>query len=105
MAEFDTSSAPTTHDLASTLKDTVRDIFGELGLARLEPRIVHYNPEGKIMIIRCRRDSLETLRAALLFLAQIEGSQVNVYSLKTSGTLKKLKAEVNLYAERTRVKQ
>ncbi len=74
----------------STVINLLCHLFGEFGLAAIEPRSIV--SRGNLMIISCRRGAEHKVRCAVLMMTSISGIQSRARTLKVSGTLKCLKA-------------
>ncbi len=70
--------------------DSVRRSFGEIGLARIEPRVVRYDGIKGRAIIACRRDGAGELQAALALMSNVGGMELVPLVLGVSGTIRAL---------------
>ena len=75
--------------------ESIAHLFGEAGLAQIDPRLFNYNETTSTGILKCARDSVEKLRAALAMISTIAGKPVCIYVSAISGTSKGLKTERN----------
>ncbi|MDI9619931.1 MAG: Rpp14/Pop5 family protein [Candidatus Nezhaarchaeota archaeon] len=87
-------------DLERSLRGHIRMFLGVYGLSRCPFKLVAYDREGKIGIVRCPHDSVEALRAALAFLSDIGGVPSSLHVVKSSGTIKKARKVVEGYVEK-----
>ncbi|MEM3608163.1 MAG: Rpp14/Pop5 family protein [Candidatus Bathyarchaeia archaeon] len=72
---------------------TLKDLFGEFGLAQIELRSIE--SKENLMIVRCRRGREHMVRCAALMLAFMDGKPIKVRTLRVSGTLNSLKRFLN----------
>jgi RNase P/RNase MRP subunit POP5 len=77
--------------VAKTIKDSVLSIYGIDGLSRLDPKLVEFNEIEQKGIIRCTRDNLGEMRAALTFITNVGELNSAFYVDKVSGTLRSLR--------------
>lgn len=75
----------------SAVRNSVQGLFGESGLAEVNPKVVVYRERKQEAVVRCPLKSVERLRAAVAFITEIEGEQTSAFVLKTSGTIKGIK--------------
>ncbi|MEM2131058.1 MAG: Rpp14/Pop5 family protein [Candidatus Woesearchaeota archaeon] len=77
-----------------------KDLFGKIELAKANIKKINliesksYQKKAilngkKINILKINNKSLDKLRIAILNIDQLEGIKINIYTLKTSGILKK----------------
>jgi len=67
--------------------------FGSKGLAEINPRIVFYS-KGKA-VVKCKRGKETELIAGLAFIKKIRNKKVILNPVLTSGTVKKLKENMD----------
>jgi RNase P/RNase MRP subunit POP5 len=75
----------------SSVSSVFFQLFGEVGLATQKLWLVSWNEDKCEGIVRCSHDSVENVKAGLLFVQEIEGNKVIPVLLKVSGSIKKLK--------------
>lgn len=71
-----------------SIKQVVKEIFGDLGLAETELSWVKTEGKTGVTVLRCARDHVERVRFATLFVKKINGREVGVKVVKVSGTVK-----------------
>jgi RNase P/RNase MRP subunit POP5 len=77
--------------VVQTIIDGVLSIYGIDGLSRLDPKLVEFSEIEQKGIIRCTRDNLSEMRAALTFITNVGESDSAFYVDKVSGTLRSLR--------------
>ncbi|MEM0359967.1 MAG: Rpp14/Pop5 family protein [Candidatus Diapherotrites archaeon] len=77
-------------DFAIALEEVFLSLYGSIGTAEINPKIVKFWPEKGKGVLCCRRGFETKARTAFLFLKEVKGVQVKARSLKCSGTLKAL---------------
>lgn len=80
-------------DIVSTMWPAILQLYGEVGTSKLYVWIPSnlYDKEQGIGIIRCDRDSVEEVRAALASVRQISGENVLFRTLGVTGTIRSAK--------------
>ena len=81
-------------DLEEAIKGSVERLYGLNGLWKLEPTLIEFDEHQRIGIVRCNHRWLPWMRAALTAITEVEGSQVALYVLGVSGTLKALRRKL-----------
>ncbi|MBQ03524.1 hypothetical protein CL673_02270 [Candidatus Bathyarchaeota archaeon] len=81
-------------EVSYTLYQAVKGLFGDFGVSLLQPRLVEYNEETSIGIIRCRRSHMWEMRAVLALITEISNQEVAVRVMGASGTIKSLKLSI-----------
>jgi RNase P/RNase MRP subunit POP5 len=74
-----------------SITESIRHLFGETGLAEINPRFLKFDEKKLTGIVKCTRNSTEKLRAAIAFTSTCAGKPVCMYIPVVSGTLKGLK--------------
>jgi len=80
--------------LSQSVTESIVNLFGETGLSETAPRLIGYNEKKSIGILRCSRDSLEKMRAAIAMISKIDEKSVGAYVKAVSGTSKRLKSKI-----------
>ncbi|WP_455365019.1 Rpp14/Pop5 family protein [[Eubacterium] cellulosolvens] len=93
LIDLHSTIAPTLPDIASTIVQTLKNLFGELGFSQIEARVLRYDSGRKKLLIRCRREHVPKMQFALLFITEINKSKVNLSVVRISGTIKSLNFE------------
>lgn len=75
----------------SALTDSVRRYFGELGLARVAPKIIRFDTTKMEAIVACNRDGVEDLQAAIGLISETAEMTITAITLRVSGTIKNLR--------------
>ena len=75
------------------IKRKIYELFGTFGDVKF--KLEEYDSEKNFGIVRCQRDDLRRLRIALGLLREIAGVKVIINDIYCSGTLRKLKEELN----------
>lgn len=83
------------------LEESLRGLFGDLGLAKARLALLDYEPE-RGGIVRVDASGLEVVRAAI---ATARPRDSLLYVIKVSGTLKKARAILASYSPRSRGKR
>lgn len=66
--------------------------FGVLGLPLHRVSLIEFNPESGFGILRCAHTSKDSIITALNALELLNGKKARIFSLKTSGSLQKLRS-------------
>ena len=90
--ELQCDSALKKSDVNKALWNAFFELFGQLGAAEINPQLIEFDSKKNSGILKCSRNNVEKARTALLFLKKVSGKNVIPKTLKTSGTLKKLRS-------------
>lgn len=82
--------APTKGELQEALLSTAARFFGEVGLSKMNPRVVRYDEKDWLAVIGGRRQALDDLRAALALVTEIAGQPAAMLVLRSAGTIRSL---------------
>ena len=94
LVKLQTEGTVTDNSLFQSVTESMANLFGETGLSETAPRLIGYNEKKSIGILRCSRDSLEKLRAAIAMISRIDEKPVGVYVKAVSGTSKRLRSQI-----------
>jgi RNase P/RNase MRP subunit POP5 len=72
------------------LTDSVRRYFGEIGLSKIDPKVVRYDGAGSRAIVACRANAANKLQAAVALISQASGTPITPLVVGVSGTIKAL---------------
>ena len=70
--------------------DCVRRNFGEIGLSRIDPRIVRYDANESRAIVACKTGGATELQAAMALISEASGTPIVPLVVRISGTIKAL---------------
>ncbi|MCC6042072.1 MAG: Rpp14/Pop5 family protein [Candidatus Verstraetearchaeota archaeon] len=87
-------------DLRAALRRHMKAFLGTYGLSRNPFKLMDYDEENKLGILKCAHESLEVIRAALALLSAINGEPSAIHVMKVSGTYKKAKSRAARLAEK-----
>ncbi len=79
-------------DISKALKEVFLQLFGEIGLAKMNYSFIEFNEKTQKGIVRCKHTALEETKTGILFLKEINGIKITPKTLTTSGTLKKARS-------------
>ncbi len=79
-------------EVADAIQKGVLRLYGVHGLSQLEPKLMDFDEDGQMGILRCSHLHLRRMRASLAYITNISGSVASVHVLKVSGTIKALKS-------------
>jgi len=71
------------------LTDSVRRNFGEIGLSRIDPKVVRYDGASRA-IVACRTGTASELQAAVALISEASGTPIAPLVVGVSGTIKAL---------------
>jgi len=78
----------TNEQFHDALKNSVIRYFGELGVSRIDPRIMKFDDVSSTAIISCNRDATAELLSALALVTDYAETPVCMLVLRVSGTVK-----------------
>lgn len=70
--------------------DSVRRNFGEIGLSRIDPKVVRYDGTRSRAIVACRASAATELQAAVALISEATGMPIIPLVVGVSGTIKAL---------------
>jgi len=74
----------------TALIGSVRRCFGEVGLSRIDPKLVRFDPNQSEAIVACKRDGASELQAAIALISEASEVSIVPLVLRVSGTIKGL---------------
>lgn len=77
-------------ELKNALENLFLSLFGSIGSAEINARLVKFYPEKRIGIICCARGCEKRVRVALMFLKEVKDKPVRAQTIQCSGSLKAL---------------
>jgi len=77
--------------LAAALSGSLVRLFGEYGASLADLRLVDYQPESRCAIFRCNHKAVDTVRASIAALRDVDGEKTALRVICVSGTLKALR--------------
>lgn len=83
--------APSREKLLNEIERSLRRIFGEYGVLESFPRLIAYDAEKMIGIVRCSHLWVERFRAALALTTRVGEHRAVLFILRSAGTLAALK--------------
>lgn len=85
------SGQPVSRDqFGSAVIDSVRRNFGEIGLCRIDPKVVRFDRVGSRAIVACRAGAAGELQAAVTLISEAAGTPITPLVVGVSGTIKAL---------------
>jgi RNase P/RNase MRP subunit POP5 len=66
--------------------------LGEQGVALANPKLIKYDAKTRRGILRCRRDALEAVRAAVALISSVDAKRARIDVINVSGSIKKARA-------------
>jgi len=83
--------APSREKLLNEIENSLRRLFGEYGVVKASLRLIAYDAEKMIGIVRCAHLWVERFRAALALTTRIGEDRAVLFILKSAGTVAALK--------------
>ncbi len=81
----------TDQEFRDALNSSVRTHFGEIGFARIDPKIIRFNQSASTSIVSCERSAIKELESALALMTDSGGITMAVLVIAVSGTIKGLR--------------
>jgi len=75
----------------AALMNSVRKLFGEFGLARINPRIIRFATADSVAVIACNKEGAEDLQAAIGLISDTDDAKMTAVTMRVSGTIKGLR--------------
>ncbi|CAH7668901.1 hypothetical protein PPACK8108_LOCUS3472, partial [Phakopsora pachyrhizi] len=79
------------HIFTAMLRESIQANFGDVGAGQAGSNlnVKYFSPTTSLLILRCSRNCLKTVRAGLLFITHINKHPVICQTLHCSGTIRK----------------
>jgi len=87
----DCARALTAKEMVDTIQRGVIDLCGVVGLSTVEPSLIEFDEESQRGILRCNRERVRTLRAALALITDVGGTPTAIRVTGVSGTIRSLR--------------
>ncbi len=78
----------------SALDEKVHFLYGVTGATAMNMRVIEWNDENQVAIIRVNHNRLNEMRATLAHISEIGGVDLRVDIKRVSGTIKTLKSKI-----------
>jgi RNase P/RNase MRP subunit POP5 len=78
----------TNEQLNEVLNSSTKRYFGELGLSRIDPRIIRFDVDSSTAIISCERTATPEFGAAMALITTYAEASMSLLALRVSGTVK-----------------
>jgi RNase P/RNase MRP subunit POP5 len=75
----------------AALIGSIRRLFGDFGLARIDPKVVRFNTASLEAVVACNSERAEDLQAAIGLISDTPESTITALTLRVSGTIKGLR--------------
>jgi len=75
----------------AALISSIRRLFGDFGLARMDPKVVSFDATSLEAIVACNSERAEDLQAAIGLISDTPESTITALTLNVSGTIKGLR--------------
>ena len=85
--------SPSELEVWEAIRDSVQSIYGAKGISLMDPNLIEYVAEARNGIVRCTHDNERRLRASLARVMAISGKPSAVRVLRSSGTIRTLRAK------------
>jgi len=78
----------TNEQLDEALNSSAKRYFGEVGLSRIDPRIIRFDADSSTAIISCERNATPEFGAAIALITTYAEAPMSILPLRVSGTVK-----------------
>lgn len=85
----------TRKEVVDTIQKRVLDLYGARGLSEIDPVLIDFDEDTREGILRCNRDGLRQMRAALALVTDISDLPASIHVERVSGTIKSLRSKLN----------
>lgn len=82
------------------IQNSILALFGAHGLSLANPSLRVYEEGRCAGILRCSHKYVDTVKAAFIYITEIDGKPASFRVIRTSGTIKSLMAEVKCQSRR-----
>lgn len=84
-------------EIEEAVRKNINKVYGFIGLARADPKLVYYEPSLKKGVIRTSHLEKELVITALSLVREVNGKKLVIIPLKTTGTIKRAKKYLYLF--------
>jgi RNase P/RNase MRP subunit POP5 len=74
----------------TALTNSIRRHFGELGLCRIDPKLIRFDEKESRAVVACRKEGASEMEAAIGLISDVSGAAIAPITMKMSGTIKGL---------------
>jgi RNase P/RNase MRP subunit POP5 len=78
----------TNEQFHETLINSTRRYFGELGLSRIDPRMIEFDAVSSRAIVSCEQTATSEFESAMALITRHDETPMSVLVLRVSGTVK-----------------
>jgi RNase P/RNase MRP subunit POP5 len=75
----------------AALTSSIRRLFGDFGLARIDPKVVRFDATSLEAVVACNSERTEDIQAAIGLISDTSESTITALTLHVSGTIKGLR--------------
>ena len=86
--------AVTEEQFSDAFMSAIRRSFGEIGFARIEPKLVRFDSGKSLAIVACKASMVAQLQAAVALISGYSEVPTATLVLRVSGTIKGLRARL-----------
>lgn len=83
----------TEEQFGRALTDSIRRYFGEIGLSRIDPKLVRFDSQESKAVVACRKEAATELQATIALISDMAEAPVAPLTLRISGTIKGLRSK------------
>ena len=94
--KLDAQATLNSREIMDAIWHALLKLYGEYGASRTPLNLIKHDVDGKIIILRTGHTTVETVRAALASITEVEGKPVSIYVLRVSGTIRTLRKKMKL---------
>ena len=78
-------------EFGQALTESVRRFFGEMGLFRIDPKLIRFDSQQSRAVIACKKEGAVELQTALALISHASKMPIAPLTLRVSGTIKGLR--------------
>jgi len=83
--------AVTSQLFETALISSIRRLFGDFGLSRIDPKVIRFDATRLEAVVACNSERAEDLEAAIGLISDTPESKMTVLTSRVSGTIKGLR--------------
>ena len=89
--KLDSKATFSSREIMDAIWHSILKLYGEYGASRTPLTLIDYDTERKIIILRTGHTTVDTVRATLASITEMEGKPVSIYVVRVSGTIRALR--------------
>jgi len=92
--KIDSDQEPKKEEIYIAIWSSILRLFGEYGASLTDLRLIEYDMENRVAVLRCSHEALPLVKASIPCVTEIGGRPAVIHIQLVSGTLKSLRRKL-----------